>query len=160
TRGGDDEQPTKIEQCTSNKAHGGKLVMQIIPQPDGRAAYDFYFTREGDRFIWRFFRPAQHDEQSKREEDGRPWLATQITEGMGVVSINYLDGTDLIDTVVRDVGKLKLQFEYQPVDKMFDGSTAFSGVVGERLKRLARTEGFKLLKQVSIKTKGGATLDS
>ncbi len=157
---GGNDLPTEVKDCLTNKAHGGTLEVTITTLPDGRQGYNFKFTHQGDRFVWFFSQPAQHDDRDKREEGGRKWLATTITEGLGLVTIKYLPDSDLIDTVERDVGKVRLKFEYQDIDKMFDGTTDFTGKVGERLKRLAATEGFKLLKQVSVQLKGGATIDS
>jgi RHS repeat-associated protein len=149
---GADGKPTNISACKTDNNHGGLLEVAT-----GGGNYSFAFTRPGDRVRYVFNRLSDNDQLEGRGEGGRRWLVTQMNDGMGLIDVNYLDQSDLPDTVVRQSGKLKLKFLYHAVDGGPGTCGPFTGKVSPKLTRLARDTDFQLLSEVQIQLQAGGT---
>jgi RHS repeat-associated protein len=134
--------------CATDHAHGGSLT--VSARADGSPDVLFQ-AANGDRY--RFDRPSK---KARKSVGRRRWVLTAFEDGHGRpdptdasklgpgwILVEYYQDSDMIRSVARQGGKLKLAFDYYP--SIDDSST-----LPRRLKSMARTENFGLLKTVTL----------
>ncbi|HYH99709.1 RHS repeat-associated core domain-containing protein [Hyalangium sp.] len=138
-----DQGAQTASQCVTDKTHGMELEV------DGEGVK---LTTEQGR-VYRFDRPAV-----KRDKEGRrKWLLTKFHDGHGRgeeegwTHLTYAEGSNRITKAQRTPGELSLEFKYCE-DFTREDCEGLPPDAPGLLKFLARSEGFKLLKGVLLKS--------
>ena len=105
---------TKVENCTNDKAHAGKLDVNVTPHATDPAQYERWtatFTDDAGA-VYTFDREAADSSGPGR----RRLLLTEIDDGIAgkPLELNYTNNDDHVDTVTRS-GSWTLTFNYAEV---------------------------------------------
>jgi hypothetical protein len=144
-----DVQARTASGCVTDQAHGGSLTVSA-PRADGSPDILFQ-AANGNRY--RFDRASK---KSRVSVGRRRWVLTAFADGHGRQDpndatkpgpgwtiVDYLNDSDMVGTVARKGGKLKLTFGYYP-------SIDESSKLPRRFKSMARTESFAQLHTVTL----------
>ncbi|QDF05351.1 RHS repeat-associated core domain-containing protein [Myxococcus xanthus] len=134
----DEAESTAVE-CITDRSHG--LDVKLVK----RNGLNVVEVKTPDGFVYEFGTVARGSSRKVR----RRWLLDRFHDGRGRgndegwTNLTYRAEDTLLATVERNPGKLRLEFDYAPID-VADTATAY------RLRMLSRNQGFQLLKSVEL----------
>ncbi len=134
-----DEVASTAADCVTDRSHG--LDVKLVK----RNGSNVVEVKTPDGFVYEFGTVARGSPRKLR----RRWLLDRFHDGRGRgnaegwTNLTYRPEDTLLATVERNPGKLRLEFDYAPID-VADTATAY------RLRTLSRNQGFQLLKSVEL----------